>query len=66
MISLIESLCATPKFTIGDRVKTMRGSTCGVIVKILGDGRIVWQPKSRRSELIALPENLVREDRDAS
>lgn len=66
MIGLIESLCATPKFKIGDHVKTMRGSTRGVIVKILGDGRIVWQPDSRKSELIALPENLVREDRGAS
>jgi hypothetical protein len=66
MIGLIGSLCATPKFKIGDRVKTMRGSTSGTVVKILDDGRIVWQPNSRKSELIALPENLVRADRDGS
>ncbi len=66
MIGLIGSLCATPKFKIGDRVKTMRGSTSGTVVKILDDGRIVWQPNGRKSELIALPENLVRADRDGS
>jgi len=66
MVRLIESLCEAPRFKIGDHVKTMRGSTSGTVVKILDDGRIVWQPDSRKSELIAVPENLVREDRDGS
>jgi hypothetical protein len=59
MIRLIESLCEVPRFKIGDRVKTMRGSTSGMVVKILADGRIVWRPNGRKSELMALPENLV-------
>jgi hypothetical protein len=31
-------------------------------LKILGDGKIVWQPDSTKSELTALPESLLRED----
>ncbi len=61
MISLIGSLCDLSRFKTGDRVKTLRGSTAGVIVKILDDGRIVWHPGGRKTELIALPENLVRQ-----
>jgi hypothetical protein len=62
MIGLIEGLCEETEFKAGDRVKTMRGSTHGVIVKILADGRIVWRPDGTKSELIALPQNLLRED----
>jgi hypothetical protein len=62
MVSLVESLCAAAEFKIGDRVKTLRGSTRGVIVKILGDGRIVWRPAGAKSELAALPGSLLRED----
>ena len=62
MVSLVESLCATAEFKAGDRVKTLRGSTHGVAVKILDDGRIVWQPDGTKSELTALPESLLRED----
>jgi hypothetical protein len=61
MVNLIGSLCETPQFKVGDRVKTLRGSTGGVIVKILGDGRIVWQTEGRKSDLIALPENLIHQ-----
>jgi hypothetical protein len=60
MIQLIQELCEHVEFKIGDRVKTMRGSTQGVIVNILEDGRIVWRPHGTKSELIALPESLLR------
>ena len=62
MISLVEGLCETAELKRGDRVKTLRGSTSGVILNILADGRIVWQPDGTKSELTALPESLLRED----
>lgn len=62
MVSLVESLCETAELKPGDRVKTLRGSISGVILKILGDGRVVWQPDGTKSELTALPESLLRED----
>jgi hypothetical protein len=62
MVSLVDSLCASAEFKIGDRVKTLRGSTRGVIVKILDDGKIIWRPDGTKSELNALPESLLRED----
>jgi hypothetical protein len=62
MVSIVESLCAAAEFKPGDRVKTLRGSTRGVVVKILGDGRIVWRPDGRKSGLTALPESLLRQD----
>jgi hypothetical protein len=62
MTGIVESLCESAEFKAGDRVKTLRGSTKGVIVKILGDGRIAWQPDGTKSELTALPESLLRQD----
>jgi transcription elongation factor len=60
MVGIVESLCESASFQPGDRVKTLRGSTQGVILRLLDDGRVVWQPGGSRSELIALPENLSR------
>jgi hypothetical protein len=62
MVSIVESLCETAELKPGDRVKTLRGSLNGVILKILDDGKIVWQPDGAKSELTALPESLLRED----
>ena len=61
MVQIVESLCETADWKAGDRIKTMRGTTHGVIVKILDDGRVVWKPDGSESELIALPESLIRE-----
>lgn len=58
MIEIVESLCHTASFRVGDRVKTLRGSLRGRIVRILADGRVVWQPHDTTNELIALPESL--------
>jgi hypothetical protein len=62
MVSIVEDLCETVELKPGDRVKTLRGSISGLILKILGDGRIVWRPDGTKSELTALPESLLRED----
>ncbi|MGD0348785.1 MAG: hypothetical protein ABSB84_00485 [Verrucomicrobiota bacterium] len=61
MAQIVESLCETASFQPGDRVKTLRGSTRGVIKRMLDDGRVVWQPQDTQSELIALPESLLVE-----
>ena len=60
MVEIIESLCQSTDFKPGDRVKTLRGSTRGVIVRVLADGRVAWRPDGSQSELIALPESLLR------
>ena len=60
MGEIIESLCASADLQPGDRVKTLRGSLRGVILRILPDGRVAWRPDGRKAELLALPESLVR------
>ena len=60
MVEIVEGLCEAAEFKPGDRVKTLRGSTRGVIVRVLPDGRVVWRPDGSASELTALPEGLLR------
>jgi hypothetical protein len=48
------------KFQSGDRVKTLRGSMSGTILRVLEDGRVVWRADSG-AELTALPESLIKE-----
>jgi hypothetical protein len=60
MVEIVESLCEAASFQSGDRVKTLRGSTQGRVIQLLEDDRVVWRPEGSRSELIALPESLIR------
>ena len=60
MVEIVESLCETAAFQPGDRVITLRGSIHGRIIRLLKDGRAVWKSEGSRSELIALPESLIR------
>ena len=60
MIQAVESLCASADYQPGDRVQTLRGSTRGVIVRILNDGRVVWTPDGSAAELTGIPESLRR------
>jgi len=62
MVAAVDALSAAADFQPGDRVKTLRGSLCGVIVRAMADGRVVWAPEGSRSELVALPESLLREE----
>ena len=62
MVEIVESLSETADWKPGDRVKTLRGSTRGVIVRLEEDGRVVWRPDGTESELMALPESLLREE----
>lgn len=59
MVSIVESLCASAALRPGDRVQTLRGSTRGIVLRQLDDGRVVWRPDGSTSELTALPESLV-------
>ena len=61
MVQIIEALSQSTDFKPGDRVKTLRGSTHGVIVRILDDGRVIWRPDGTDSELTGLPESLLPE-----
>ena len=55
----LSSLTETPDFRLGDRVKTFRGTTRGVIVRIHSDGRIAWKPDGAHAELLALPDSML-------
>lgn len=59
MVAIVETLAQTTDFKPGDRVKTLRGSTRGIIVRLLEDGRVVWRPDGTESELTGLPESLL-------
>ena len=61
MVAIVESLSEAASFQAGDRVKTLRGTTRGRIVRLLEDGRVVWQPDGSATELVGLPESLARE-----
>lgn len=62
MSSIVESLCRGASWVVGDRVKTMRGSVRGVIVRVLEDGRVAVRPDGSTSELLSLPESLLPDD----
>jgi hypothetical protein len=59
MVEIVESLSETAELKPGDRVKTLRGSTRGVIVAKLDDGRLVWRADGSGAELTSLPESLI-------
>jgi hypothetical protein len=48
---VLEALCEAASFQPGDRVKTLRGSSRGIIIRLLADGRVVWRPDGTGSEL---------------
>lgn len=59
MIQAINTLSQSADFQPGDRVKTLRDSTRGIILRVLKDGRVVWQPDGTEAELTGLPESLL-------
>jgi hypothetical protein len=66
MVDIVETLSQSAEFKPGDRVKTLRGSTHGVIVRLLEDGRVVWRPDGTESELTGLPESLLPDRQGAA
>ena len=63
MTDIVEEMCESASFQPGDRVKTLRGSGRGVIKRVLEDGRLVWQADGSHTELTALPETLMKEEK---
>ncbi|HEV2694406.1 MAG TPA: hypothetical protein VG347_16050 [Verrucomicrobiae bacterium] len=63
MTSLVEGLCEAADYKPGDRVKTMRGSMSGTVLRMLPDGHVVWRADSG-AELTGLPESLIREKKN--
>lgn len=61
MVQIVESLCQTAELVPGSRVKTLRGSSHGVVVRVLEDGRILWRTEAG-TELTALPETLALDE----
>lgn len=60
LASGISALVESADFQPGDRVRTFKGSLRGTVQKILPDGRVAWRPDGSTSELMALPESLLR------
>jgi hypothetical protein len=65
VVAGIVSLAESAEFRPGDRVKTLKGSLHGTVRKILKDGRVTWQPDASETELTALPESLLRLEKDS-
>jgi hypothetical protein len=61
MIAGLDALAQASDFKAGDRVRTFKGSLRGVVKKVLPDGRVAWLPDGSKTELIALPESLLKE-----
>lgn len=57
MAATVDSLWHSASYQLGDRVKTLKGTLCGVIVQILEDGRVKWRADTG-TEFFALPESL--------
>jgi len=60
MAQIVEELCESADWKPGDRVKTLRGSMSGTILRVREDGRVVWRADSG-AELTSLPESLIHE-----
>ncbi len=61
MVEIVEALSRSVELEPGGRVKTLRGSTHGTILRLLEDGRVVWRPDRTEAELTGLPEGLLPE-----
>lgn len=60
MVEIVNTLAQATDFKVGERVKTLRGSARGMVVRTAADGRIVWRLDGG-GELLALPEDLLPE-----
>lgn len=59
MVEIVGTLSQSADLNPGDRVKTLRGTTRGIIVAKLDDGRLVWRADGSGAELTSLPDSLV-------
>ena len=61
MVAGVDALAQAADFQPGDRLRTLKGSLRGVVKRTLPDGRVEWRPDGQKSELIALPESLLKD-----
>jgi hypothetical protein len=61
MTEIVEGLSREVSFRPGDRVKSLRGSLRGRVVRLNPDGRVIWMPDGGSAELMALSESLLPE-----
>jgi len=66
MVEIIETLSRSADLNPGDRVQTLRGTTRGVILRKLGDGRVVWRVDGSGTELTSVPESLIPDPQSKS
>jgi hypothetical protein len=59
MVEIVETLSQSVDLKPGDRVKTLRGTTRGIIMAKLEDGRLVWRADGSGAEWTSVPESLV-------
>jgi hypothetical protein len=59
VVAGIASLAEKAEFKPGDRVKTLKGSVTGKILRALPDGRVMVKTDTG-TELTALPESLLK------
>lgn len=62
MAAMIASCLRSAQLSPGNRVRTLRGTLHGVIVRALEDGRVAWRPNGSATELVALPETLAPDE----
>jgi preprotein translocase subunit YajC len=62
MMETVDTLWKSASLQEGDRVRTLRGSLHGKVIRILEDGRVVWRPDDATHNLTGLPESLTKEE----
>lgn len=62
MAAMVDELCRSASFGVGDPVRTMRGSFRGVVTRVLEDGRLAVHPTGSAHELLCLPESFLPDD----
>jgi hypothetical protein len=62
MSAVVLGLMASASFAPGERVMTLRGSSHGVVVRLLPNGQMVWRADGGTMKLTCLPESMRREE----
>lgn len=62
MVSIIADLEKVAVFAAGDRVRSMRGTMRGVVLRVMDDGRLAIRADGSKTELFALPESVCRDE----
>lgn len=61
MAEIVEGMWFSADLHPGDRVKTLRGSLHGTVVRLHEDGRVTWRPDGGEMDLTCSSDGLLRE-----